>query len=164
MTCGCNLAGRLGSRNAQVPVAPIQQSTGKVDSLWNSSMPADTLFLAREVSPAEESLLAGGLPARRGPASVEVLNPDSVWGWRVQLASSSQDGRKVLEALVNRVEREFGSRAYIDCQGNGCALRIGAYDDMKEARSERDRAISYGYKNAWIVQTKIPLHQFISEE
>ncbi len=163
LVCGCNLVDRFGARSARIPAAvPVAQGTGRVDSLWNSSLPADTLFLAREVSPAGGRLLAVSPTVRRGPASAEVLIPDSVWGWRVQLASA--DDRRVLEALVARVEREFGTTAYIDYLGSVCALRIGAYDNMDKAGSERDRAISYGYKNAWIVQTRIPPHQFISEE
>jgi hypothetical protein len=162
LTCGCSIADKFGSRSVQVPAAPVWQGADRVDSLWNSSLPADTLFLSRDLSAMDGSLLAGSEPVRRGPASAEVLYPDSVWGWRVQLASSTD--RMVLDALVARVEREFGTKVYLDCLGSASVLRIGAFNAMENAASERDRAISYGYTNAWIVQTKIPPHQFISEE
>ncbi len=80
----------------------------------------------------------------------------------MQLASSSD--RRTLETLVARVEREFGTAAYLDDNGGAFTLRIGAFDSMNVARSECDRAISYGYINAWIVQTMIPPYQFIREE
>lgn len=154
---GCSLADRFGGRSANVAPPPVR-TVGRLDSLWNSDLKTDTLMLGKETSSPWASLLPEDLPIRRGPASVEVRSPDSIWGWRVQLASAPES--KVLEELVSRVEREFGRSVYIDRTESGYALRIGAFDGIKAAGSERDRAISYGYKNAWIVQTRIPQHQF----
>ncbi len=161
LVSGCSLADRFGGRSARIAAAPVQTS-GRLDSLWNSALKADTLFLSKEISSPGASLLPDSPPLRRGPASVVVLSPDTVWGWRVQLASAAD--KKTLEALVSRVEREFGASAYVDRIESGYALRIGAFAGMEAAADERDRAVSYGYKNAWIVQTRIPPHQFKREE
>ncbi len=162
LVSGCSLAGRFGGGSARIAAAPVRTS-GRLDSLWNSALKADTLFLSKETAPpGAADLLPESPPLRRGPASVEVLSPDTVWGWRVQLASAAE--KKTLEALVSRVEREFGVSAYLDRTESGYGLRIGAFTGMEAAGSERDRAVSYGYKNAWIVQTRIPPHQFKREE
>ena len=122
----------------------------------------DTLFLSRTSAAPATNLLPVNAPLRRGPSSAEAVEPETLWGWRVQLASSP--ARKALEELVQSVEREFGSAAYLEDHDGVVTLRIGAFTSLQAAQRERDRAVTYGYKNAWIVQTPIPLHQFNHQE
>ena len=157
--CGVMDCMRLLRRPA---AAPVMQSTGRLDSLWNSALPADTLFLAKTPAGAAEALLPAQPPLRRGPSSAEILSPEAVWGWRVQLASSTD--KDELAGIVGRVEREFGTAVYLEELEGKYVLRIGAFDNLVSAGRERDRAVSYGYKNTWIVQTRIPPNQIQREE
>ena len=163
MSSGCGLKERFGGpATRQAAVQPVIPAAGRVDSLFSSALPADTLFLAEQTGNASAPLAPDVAPLRLGPSSAEVIGQQAVWGWRVQLASSSD--LEALETLVNRVEREFGSVAYLVDLGGYWVLRIGAFDNQDAAERERDRAVSYGYKNAWIVQTGIPPHQIQREE
>jgi len=163
VSSGCSMAGKFGQSAPPAAVAPVPApASGRVDSLFASSLPEDTLFLAEQPSTGTAPLLPLLAPLRKGPASLEVAGQDYVMGWRVQLASSAD--RKVLEKIVPRVEREFDSESYLVDFDGYSALRIGAFDNLDAAGRERDRAVSYGYKNAWIVQTRIPPHQIQREE
>ena len=161
---GCGLTQRFGHRSAATtaPAPAAVSSAGRVDSLFSSGMPVDTLFLDEQPQVSSTALLPVETPLRMGPASAEIAGIDAVWGWRVQLASSSD--RKALENMIGRVEREFGTSAYLVDLDKYYALRIGAFDNLESAGRERDRAVSYGYRNAWIVQTMIPPHQIQREE
>lgn len=161
LSAGCSLASRF--EHSAPPPAPVAMTaSGRVDSLFNSALPADTLFPAGQPSAGRLPLTPLVTPLRKGPASLEIAGQDYVMGWRVQLASSPD--RKVLEDIVARVEREFGSESYLVDFDGYSALRIGAFDNLEAAGRERDRAVSYGYKNAWIVQTRIPPYQIQREE
>jgi len=163
VTGGCSLISKFSHRGAS-PVLPQQAVpvVSRVDSLFNSSLPADTLFLTERTGGEAAGLLPEVAPLRLGPSSAMVFGQDIVWGWRVQLASSSD--KKVLESIISQVEREFDSPAYLVDLDGYWALRIGAFDNLESASRERDRAVSYGYKAAWIVQTGIPPHQIQREE
>ena len=132
-----------------------------LDSLWRAGIPVDTVILTER---SREGYLSTDNRAvfRRGPSSVEVGMPAKIRGYRVQLASS--DSRRDLEALLQRVEREFSTTAYLEEQDGRYALRIGSFIRLEQAQAERDRAVSYGYKHAWIVQTDISFHEIQHKE
>jgi len=69
-----------------------------------------------------------------------------------------------LEAIVKRVEREFSTKAFVEEHGGRFVLRIGSFLHLDQAKAERDRAVSYGYKHAWIVQTDISFQEIKHKE
>jgi cell division septation protein DedD len=149
---GCSVIRDLRDRNRQTPVAQAVQARSVLDSVWLSGSPVDTV----QLQPLPAGAAAGPveLPEhRRAPAAVEIAAQEKVAGYRVQLASSKN--REELVALVQRIEREFGSPPYLEEHEGFFTLRIGAYLDKQDAAAERERAVSYGYKHAWIVQTYI---------
>ncbi|HUU29455.1 MAG TPA: SPOR domain-containing protein [archaeon] len=123
-----------------------------MDSLWLAPLPVDTVVLQ------ERARVNSGAPAvsperRRGPSSAQVGSVDRVWGYRVQLASAEK--KEELQTLCLRVEREFGTTAYLEKLGGRYCLRVGDYLDKTEAEEQRLRAVSFGFKHAWIVQALI---------
>jgi len=144
----------VGKPGSQEPAATHVPSV--LDSLWQAGLPVDTVILEQR-SPEDYVPTDNRAVFRRGPSSVQVGMPAKIRGYRVQLASS--ESRQDLEAIVQRVEREFSTRAYLEEQGGRYALRIGSFIRLNQAQAERDRAISYGYKHAWIVQTDISFHE-----
>lgn len=158
---GCSsLKAKLGGK----PVAPEPAAThvaSVLDSLWQAELPVDTVIL-EERSRDEYTPTDNKSVFRRGPSSVEVGVPAKIRGYRVQLASS--DSRKELGAIVKRVEREFSTRAYLEEYDSRYALRIGSFIRLDQAQAERDRAVSYGYKHAWIVQTDISFQEIQHKE
>jgi uncharacterized protein YceK len=161
LASGCSsLRAKLGGKpGAEEPVASHAPSV--LDSLWRAGLPVDTVILTER---SREDYLPTDNRAvfRRGPSSVELGMPAKIRGYRVQLASS--DSRQDLEALLPRVEREFSTTAYLEEQDGRYALRIGSFIRLEQAQAERDRAVSYGYKHAWIVQTDISFHEIQHKE
>ena len=159
---GCaDLKARLSAirnlRHHWQPATAVQEVVSPLDSLWRSALPVDTVVL--EERPAGTAEQTKYNPA---PAPAEIVSPGKAWGYRVQLASSAN--KKELEALLARVEREFGTRPVLEELEGRYSLRIGSFRSMEAAETERKRAFSYGYKYAWIVQTQIPLEDFKPEE
>ena len=149
LTGGCSsIRSRLGIKEAQ----PRGEVFSLLDSLWRSPMPVDTVIL-EERPVAREWLEETQAEHRRGPASAEVGRVAKVWGYRVQLASSGKKGE--LESVFLRVQREFDKPAYIEKHSDCYCLRIGNFTNKAEAEALRARAVSYGYRHAWIVQTLV---------
>ena len=159
--CGCSsLKAKLGGKPvAQEPAA--YRVTSALDSLCQAGLPVDTVILEQrrleDYTPTDDTAIY-----RRGPSSVELGVPAKIRGYRVQLASS--DRVEDLEAIVQRVEREFSTRVYLEEQDGRYALRIGSFIRLNQARAEKERAISYGYKHAWVVQTDISFHEIQHKE
>ena len=156
---GCvGLKARLSAlRRHPQPASAVQEVVSPLDSLWRCALPVDTVVL--EERPAGTAEQTEYNPA---PAPADLVTPGKAWGYRVQLASSAD--KKELEALLARVEREFGTRPVLEELEGRYSLRIGSFRNMETAETERLRAFSYGYKYAWIVQTQIPLEDFKPEE
>ena len=116
------------------------------------SLPTDTLVLEPENLSTESS--AAGLSARqRAPGSVALGAGYTEPGYRVQLASSTV--RKDPESLVGRVERELESKSYLEEHEGSWCLRLGNFTDREKAEALRARAVSFGFKYAWVVQTEV---------
>ncbi len=158
---GCSsLKAKLGGK----PGAPEPAAThvaSVLDSLWLAGLPVDTVIL-EERSREDYTPTDNRAVFRRGPASVEVGRPAKIRGYRVQLASS--DSLNDLEVIVKKVEREFSTRAYLEEYDGRYVLRIGSFIRLNQAQAERDRAVSYGYKHAWIVQTDISFQEIQHKE
>ena len=124
---GCSVIESILKRTARAkPETEVTHARSALDSVWASGAPVDTVFLKhRPAGPA--ALPAENLERRRAPAALEIGKPELVAGYRVQLASSTNRGE--LEALVRRVEREFGSTAYLEEHEGFFTLRIGAFLD-----------------------------------
>jgi len=151
---------KLGGKPG-APEPAAGHATSVLDSLWQAGLPVDTVILT-ERSRADCLPTDSRALFRRGPSSVEVGAPAKIRGYRVQLASS--DNRQALEAILHRVEREFSTPAYLEEQDGRYALRIGSFLHLEQAQAERDRAVSYGYKHAWIVQTEISFREIQHKE
>ncbi|OGF98153.1 MAG: hypothetical protein A2Z86_07235 [Candidatus Glassbacteria bacterium GWA2_58_10] len=156
---GCaGLKARLSAlRHHPQPAPAAQEVVSPLDSIWRSAVPVDTVILQER--PAEA---AGQTEHNPAPAPAELVAPGKAWGYRVQLASSAD--KKELEVLLARVEREFGTRPALEESAGRYSLRIGSFRNLEAAEFERQRALSYGYKFAWIVQTQIPHEDFKPEE
>ncbi|MFH1071042.1 MAG: SPOR domain-containing protein [Candidatus Glassbacteria bacterium] len=151
---GCSVIRDLRDRirSRREPAGQVVQARSVLDSVWLSGSPVDTVRL--QPLPAGAAAGPVELPERRrAPAAIEIAAPEKVAGYRVQLASSQS--REELAALLRRVEREFGLTPYLEGQEGFFTLRIGAFLDRQDAAAERERAVSYGYKYAWIVQTYV---------
>lgn len=124
----------------------------RLDSLWQSSVPADTVVLTPR---PEKSLiiLDEVYKGAREPGHADLGAEASAQGYRVQLASA--ESREELEPLLLKIEREMQRKAYLEFRGDRYTLRIGDFRDLDDAEAERKRAVSYGYKHAWIVQTGV---------
>lgn len=161
MASGCSsMKAKLGGKPGS-PEPAATHTASVLDSLWRTGLPVDTVIL-EERSREDYSSAGNNASFRRGPASVELGVPEKIRGYRVQLASS--ESRKDLEAIVNQVEREFSTRAYLEEHDSRYVLRIGSFIRLDQAQAERDRAVSYGYKHAWIVQTNISLDEIQHKE
>ena len=156
---GCaGLKARLSAlRHHPQPAAAMQEVVSPLDSLWRSALPVDTVVLEERPAGAAEQT-----EYKPVPAPADLVTPGKAWGYRVQLASSAD--KKELEALLARVEREFGARPVLEESEGRYSLRIGSFRSSEAAELEQKRALSYGYKYAWIVQTQIPLEDFKPEE
>ena len=124
----------------------------RLDSLWREQLPADTILLTPrkdDGSTTSESIQN----IWREPGSADLDRHGPVPGYRVQLASDEK--KEELEPLLLKVEREMKIKAYLEYHGGRYTLRIGDFIDKAEAEIERKRAVSFGYKHAWVVQTKV---------
>ncbi len=137
------------SRPRQVAAAALPAESA-LDSLWRSNLAADTVRLSGRPAPAPEEILP---EERRGPSAATLGRGLEPVGYRVQLAATEQ--REELEKLGRSVEREFQTTAYIERHDGRFSLRIGNFLRLEEAEALRRRAVSFGFKHAWIVQTRI---------
>jgi SPOR domain len=133
----------------------IEQPTAvpsRLDSLWRSQIHVDTVVLTPRT---KESLTIydEAYKGVREPGHADLGAKASVRGYRVQLASA--ESREELEPLLTKIEREMQRKAYLEFRGDRYTLRIGDFKDKVTAEAERKRAVSYGYKHAWIVQTGV---------
>ena len=151
---GCSILRNLKELKAGRKEETAQPSVvySRLDSLWREQLPADTILLTprKDEGPtASESIKKTWM----GPGSADLDSYGPVPGYRVQLASDEK--REELEPLLRKVEREMKTKAYLEFQGGRYALRIGDFLAKVEAQIERKRAVSFGYKHAWVVQTKV---------
>ncbi|MEA2063200.1 MAG: hypothetical protein U9P14_05855 [Gemmatimonadota bacterium] len=155
---GCGLLAKVRSVTARKPAqdtTPVA-AVSRLDSLWGAELPADTLVLETESVGGKPQEAANGERWMLGTGVVDLSAGKSgaeVPGYRVQLASA--DKRGALEKMKLKVEREMKTAAYLDSLGGRFTLRIGDFREKKRAEVEKQRAVSYGYEHAWIVQTKV---------
>jgi hypothetical protein len=152
-TAGCSAVSRVRTALERKPAAPPARVVSRLDSLASAGLPVDTLLLAGEPARLWPSAPGAADEYWLGPASAEVGPLARVQGWRVQLASSEK--KQELESLVPGVERELGARVYLENLGTRYCLRVGDFRNREQADSERLRAVSFGFKHAWVVQTLI---------
>ena len=142
---------KIKPREAKV----VEQSTAvpsRLDSLWRSQVPVDTVVLSPREKQSSE-IYNGAYKGIREPGHADLGAEASIQGYRVQLASA--ESREELEPLLIKIEREMQRTAYLEFRGDRYTLRIGDFQDKAVAEAERKRAVSYGYKHAWIVQTEV---------
>jgi hypothetical protein len=125
-----------------------------MDSLWQAPLPVDTVILEERSGKSPQST-DNIFENRHGPASAEIGPAAGAMGYRVQLASA--EIKKDLETLALGVEREFETKVYLDKFGDRFYLRIGDFLEKSRAQALREKAVSYGYRHAWIVQTPISI-------
>ena len=130
------------------PRLPIVQS--RIDSLVAVGIPTDTLILEID---GKNAIFKEALNSLSGNATVEAGYRGKIIGYRVQIASSLQS--KELEALIPRIEREMERRTYIQMLSGRFCLRVGDFRERFEAEEFQKRAVSFGFKYAWVVQTEV---------
>jgi hypothetical protein len=150
---GCSaFSSRFGGQNKKEVPEPVSLTPSLLDSLWRAPLPVDTVVLAERHSAPVQAPVSR-YEYRLGPASAEISNSAQVPGYRVQLASAEE--REILDTMRLSVERELETRAYVEKHYDLFTLRIGDYIRHADAEAKRRQAVSYGFKNAWIVQTFI---------
>jgi len=153
MGAGCSaFSSRFGGQARKELPEPAPLIPSLLDSLWRAPLPVDTVVLAERRSAPVQSTVSR-YEYRLGPSSAEISYLSQVPGYRVQLASAEK--REILETMRSSVERELEARAYVEKHYDRFTLRIGDYIRQADAEAKREQAVSYGYKNAWIVQTLI---------
>ncbi len=134
------------------PAAEPKTVYSRMDSLWNEEMPVDTVLLSKR----KEEGMSGyrGIKNKRGGTGyVDLADNLAMPGYRVQLASA--ESSEELEPMLPKIRREMQTEAYLEFHGDRYTVRIGDFLNKDEAEIEKKRAVSFGYKHAWIVQTKV---------
>ncbi|MBN2288328.1 MAG: SPOR domain-containing protein [Candidatus Glassbacteria bacterium] len=151
---GCSVLRSLKeirSGGQKEPERPAEAAS-RMDSLWQAQLPADTILLAPR--PENKAAVPEGLQlGPREPGFADLGTKAAVPGYRVQLASSER--REELEPLMIKVESEMKTAAYLELHSDRYTLRIGDFRNKAEADAERNRAVSFGYRHAWVVQTRV---------
>ena len=134
------------------PAAEPETVYSRLDSLWNERMPVDTVLLSTRKE-EETSEYRGIMNKRGGTGYVDLADKRTVPGYRVQLASAERS--EELEPMLPKIRREMKTEAYLEFHGDRYTVRIGDFLNKDEVEIEKKRAVSFGYKHAWIVQTKV---------
>ncbi len=156
MVTGCSVINKIrtpGQKEEKKNTAVIAtESLSRLDSLAGGTAAIDTLVMYRKspVSDSSSYIKAGKIEST---ASLRIEQNGLISGYRVQLASSTN--KKDLDRLVERVEREFQVKSYIDNHSGRWSLRVGDCQNRQEAEYLRQQAVNFGFKYAWIVQAKV---------
>jgi hypothetical protein len=139
------------------------------------SAPPPEEVVAEEESPAEETRPAEGTieveledipdieelseepveetPAPPEPEPAEEPEPQIVYGYRVQVfASSTEQGAEKAAAAAREV---FSEPIYIEYVAPLYKVRVGDCFSRGEADALKKKAISLGYRDAWIVESLV---------
>jgi len=140
---------RIGKKQAAEQPAAV---SSRLDSLWQEKLPADTILLkARKKE--EPALYPAIREDRRRPGYVDLMAGGPLPGYRVQLASAER--KEELEPLLLKIRQEMKTEAYLELHGARYTVRIGDFRNKAEAEAEKKRAVLFGYRQAWVVQTKV---------
>jgi hypothetical protein len=105
-----------------------------------------------EVASAPEpvtSPVAAMVPTPSAPATLQ----GSVYGFRVQIFASSTE--KNAMKIVDDARTAFGGRIYIEHLAPYYKVRIGDCLTKEDAQILKDKAITQGYRGAFVVETMI---------
>ena len=90
------------------------------------------------------------VPPRKEPA---VMAPQKVYGFRVQIfASSTEENASRVAADAREV---FGERVYVEYVAPYYKVRVGDYLTSEEVEPLKNKALSLGYRGAFIVETMV---------
>jgi hypothetical protein len=85
--------------------------------------------------------------------SASVSNQGSIYGFRVQIFASSTE--KNAMKIVDDARISFGGKIYIEHLAPYYKVRIGDCLTKEDAQVLKDKAVSQGYRGAFIVETMI---------
>ena len=87
--------------------------------------------------------------------SVEVDSTDE--GYRVQVISTQNF--EVADSLVKELSPLFNNEVYITFDPPNYKIRVGNFQFRSDAEKAESRLKRMGYRNAWIILTRIKAHQ-----
>ncbi|KPK73900.1 hypothetical protein AMJ87_00185 [candidate division WOR_3 bacterium SM23_60] len=107
--------------------------------------------------PVEEEPIAPEPPTAEPyvPAqpTTPVMAPQKVYGFRVQIfASSTEENASHVAADARKV---FSDRVYVEYVAPYYKVRVGDYLTNEEVEPLKDKALSLGYRGAFIVETMV---------
>ncbi len=85
--------------------------------------------------------------------TVPVMAPQKVYGFRVQIFASSTEENAT--KVANDAREVFTDRVYVEYVAPYYKVRVGDYLTHEEVEPLKDRALSLGYRGAFIVETMV---------
>jgi hypothetical protein len=135
----------VASASPVVP-PPVVPTTVSEEPVLSSIPAAAELAAAPEPTPPP---IAAMVPTSAVPAAPQ----GSVYGFRVQIFASSTE--KNAMKIVDDARTAFGGRIYIEHLAPYFKVRIGDCLTKEDALVLKDKAVSQGYRGAFVVETMI---------
>ncbi len=106
-----------------------------------------------EVSIAPPPLPPAPTPVPSAPAPTPSVAPKAVYGFRVQIFASSN--QKNATRIADDARSSFGGKVYIEHIPPYYKVRVGDCLTQEEALTLKNKALSLGYRGAFVVETMI---------
>ena len=141
------------------PVLPVEEEP---------LLPPPPVSVAEETAAAEEEIVLIPPPVVEEPIIPEppaaepyepvqpespVMAPQKVYGFRVQIFASSTEENATRVATDSR--ESFNDRVYVEYVSPYYKVRVGDYLTHEEVEPLKNKALSLGYRGAFIVETMV---------
>lgn len=133
---------------SEEPVLPVEEEP---------LLPPPPVVVAEEPTTQEEVvIIPPPVEERSVPAPIAeppVMAPQKVYGFRVQIfASSTEENASHVAADAREV---FNERVYVEYVAPYYKVRVGDYLTSEEVEPLKNKALSLGYRGAFIVETMV---------
>jgi hypothetical protein len=144
---------------SEEPVLPVEEEP---------LMPPPPIEVTQEPAESQEEIVLIPPPVEEAPVVSEppllepyvppqpetpVMAPQKVYGFRVQIfASSTKDGA---ERVAGDARAVFTERVYVEYIAPYYKVRVGDFLTAEDVERLKDKALSMGYRGAFIVETMV---------
>lgn len=144
---------QFGRRAESESAGKERGESGFVEDFDPLSLNDDDIVIFPE-DKTEESERAEKSKIEEVPSALEGSEVEMVQGFRVQLLATG-DEAQAMEARKDAIFKFPEADVYLELEGSLYKLRIGDCRTKKEAEALREEAIQSGFRDAWIVPSKV---------
>lgn len=144
-------------QETQNPAKPAQQKSRFDESFDPLSLDDDDWVIQKKQHSGAIRIEEVSDSLDHGHGNRKINKEQVIFGFRVQLYSTSD----YYEAMAVRDEAgtKLGDDIYVDYEQPYYKVRAGNFTDRQKAEEARSLAKSFGYTDAWIIQTNVLLKE-----